>query len=85
MIKVLKKTDANASLSDYVERIEDILVVITADEKPVAVLMPVENIDLETLSMSTNSQFLEIIERSRRRDKTEGRVSSEEVRRMFEE
>ncbi|RKZ47095.1 MAG: hypothetical protein DRR08_32680 [Candidatus Parabeggiatoa sp. nov. 2] len=85
MIKVLKKTDANASLSDYVEKIEDILVVITADEKPVAVLMPVENIDLETLSMSTNSQFLEIIERSRRRDKTQGRVSSEEVRRMFGE
>jgi len=47
--------------------------------------MPVENIDLETLSMSTNSQFLEIIERSRRRDKTQGRVSSEEVRRMFGE
>jgi antitoxin (DNA-binding transcriptional repressor) of toxin-antitoxin stability system len=84
-MKVLKKTDANASLSDYVERIEDILVVITADEKPVAVLMPVENIDLETLSMSTNSQFLEIIERSRRRVETQGRVSSEEVRRMFGE
>jgi hypothetical protein len=54
---------------------------IEYSKKPIAVLMPIENIDLETLS--TNSQFLEMIERSRRRDEIEGRVSSEEVKRMF--
>jgi hypothetical protein len=54
---------------------------IEYSKKPIAVLMPIENIDLETLSLSTNSQFLEMIERSRRRD--EGRVSNEEVKRMF--
>jgi len=84
-MKVLHKKEANYRLSDYVDGIEDILVIVTADEKPIAVLMPVEDIDLETLSLGTNSQFVEMIERSRRRDETEGRVSSEAVRQMFEE
>jgi antitoxin (DNA-binding transcriptional repressor) of toxin-antitoxin stability system len=49
-MNVLKKHDANANLSDYITQIEDILVIVTAEEKPIAVLMPIDNIDLETLS-----------------------------------
>jgi antitoxin (DNA-binding transcriptional repressor) of toxin-antitoxin stability system len=39
--------------------------VITQGGKPVAVLLPLENADLETVSLSTNRRFLELIERSR--------------------
>ena len=78
----LNKSEANASLADYVDQINDDPIVVMVNDKPVAVLLPLENIDLETLSLSMNPKFQAIIERSRQRDETEGRLSSEEVRRM---
>ncbi len=58
----------------------------TTHGKPVAVLVPVEApIDLETLSANLNPKFAEVTKRSRFRDKTKGRVGSEQVRKMFEE
>ncbi len=79
----LNKNDAKASLADYVDQINNDPIVVTVGDKPVAVLLPLDNIDLETLSLSLNPQFQAIIEHSRLRDETEGRLSSEEVRRMF--
>ncbi len=58
-------------------------IVLTDDGTPVAVLLPVENADLETISLSLNPKFLEIIERSRESYWREGGLSSEEVRRRF--
>jgi len=40
---------------------------------------------VESISLSTNPQFVSIIERARRRYKDEGGMSSEEVRKMFDE
>jgi len=57
--------------------------VITRQGKPVAVLLPLENADMETASLSTNPRFLELIERSRSRLAEEGGLSSEEVRRRL--
>ena len=42
------------------------------------------NANLETVSLSTNPQFLNLIERSRSRVSDKGGVSSEEMRRRFE-
>lgn len=80
----LNKSEAKASLADYVDQINDDPIVVMVNGKPVAVLLPLENVDLETLSLSMNPKFLAIIERSCLRDETEGRLSSEEVRRMFD-
>jgi hypothetical protein len=51
---------------------------------PVAALVPIENADLETASLSTSREILELIERSRIRARTEGGISNEEMRRRFE-
>ena len=51
--------------------------------RPVAVLLPVEGADLETVSLSLNPQFLAILERSRARQIAEGGVSAEEMRRRL--
>ena len=59
-------------------------VVITDHGQPVAALVAIENADLETASLSTNPQFLNLIERSRSRVSDEGGVSSEEMRTRFE-
>ena len=58
-------------------------VVITSDGKPIAVLVSLDNIDLETVSLSTNPKFLELIERSRSRHREQGGISSDEMRRRL--
>ena len=45
--------------------------------------MPMQNTDLETVSLSTNPQFVELIERLRARVRAEGGISSKEMRRRF--
>jgi hypothetical protein len=44
----------------------------------------IENADMETVALSTNREFLDLIERSRARARAEGGISSQEMRRRFE-
>ncbi|NJL57698.1 type II toxin-antitoxin system Phd/YefM family antitoxin [bacterium] len=53
--------------------------VLTRNGQPVAVLLPVEEDDLETLMLSVNSQFATIIERSRQSQREEGRIFIEDI------
>ena len=78
-MKVIRIEDAKKSLAAYAAESEE-AVVVTKNGKPVAALMPLEDPDLETISLSTNPKFLRIIERSRKRQKKEGGISSEEMR-----
>lgn len=82
----MKKLDvkkATAPLSQYAAHLESGPVILTRNGVAVAALIDIRNADAETLSLSSNPQFLAIIERSRARHKSEGGVSSEEVRRRF--
>jgi antitoxin (DNA-binding transcriptional repressor) of toxin-antitoxin stability system len=83
-VKVVEKAEATRTLADYASEIEGGPVVITDHGRPVAALIAIENADLETVSLSTNPQFLNLIERSRSRVDDEGGVSSEEMQRRFE-
>ena len=66
-------------------------VTLTIGGRPVAIIQPLvplvlieaEETDLESVSLSTNPQFLELIERSRQRHEIEGGISSEEMRRRL--
>ena len=82
-MKVVDKQKATKTLADYTSEIQGGAVVVTDHGQPVAALVPIENADLETVSLSTNLRFLDLIERSRSRVKEEGGVSSEEMRRRF--
>lgn len=44
---------------------------------------PIENADVETVTLSTHPQFLSLIERSRARQNAEGGISSDEMRRRL--
>jgi hypothetical protein len=48
------------------------------------VLVPAGNDDYESVQMSTNSQFIELLERSRKSIKEGGGFFTEEMRKMFE-
>jgi antitoxin (DNA-binding transcriptional repressor) of toxin-antitoxin stability system len=82
-VKTVEKQDATRTLAEYASEIQDGPVVVTDDGEPVAALVPIENADLETVSLSTNRQFLDLIERSRSRVRDGRGVSSEEMRARF--
>ena len=83
-MKVIDKANATATLAEYAAEIASGAVIVTSEGRPVAALVPIENADLETVSLSTNREFLELIERSRARARADGGVASEEIRRLFE-
>ena len=83
-MKLVDEADATASLAEYAAQIENGPVIVTHQGRPVAALMPIENADLETVTLSTNPKFLEMIERSRSRIHAEGGISSDEMRRRLQ-
>ncbi len=80
---VLDVSEATASLGKFAKEMQHDPVVVTIDGQPVAALVPISGMDLETLAVGTSPKFLDIIERSRRRHEAEGGISSEEMRRRL--
>ena len=82
-MKTIERTEATDSLAKYAEQTQDFPIVITEHGQPIAALLSVPNADLETVSLSTNPQFLSLISRSRVCQEKEGSISSEEMRRRL--
>lgn len=82
-MKTIEMSKATAPLAEYAQDVSKEPVILTVDGKPVAALVPLENADLETATLSTHPQFLALIERSRARQKREGGISSAEIRRRL--
>jgi prevent-host-death family protein len=77
----LKK--ASEPLSKYAQKARKDPVIVVKKGKPFAAVVPIRNVDEETVSLSTNRKFLAIIARSRSRTKKEGAISSKELRRRL--
>ncbi|HEY0780957.1 MAG TPA: hypothetical protein VGE98_00770 [Thermoanaerobaculia bacterium] len=85
-VKVIEVSDAIESLGTYVREQGSKPLVVMDGGRPVATLVSVENADLETIALSTDPEFLALIERSRARLREEGGLSSQEIRhRLMEE
>jgi prevent-host-death family protein len=82
-MKTVELDQATAPLAEYAREAKHGPVLLTEHGHPVAALLSLENVDAESLSLSTNPDFLEIIEQSRARLAAEGGISSEEMRRRF--
>lgn len=82
-MKTVELEAARRSLADYARDIGSEPIIVTDSGKPVAALVPIENADLETVTLSTHPGFLALIERSRARRKSEGGISPEEMRRRL--
>lgn len=74
-------SDCEASLADYVRSLGREPAIAAFDGKPVAVLVAIA--DIETVSLSSNPEFLKIIDRSRQQQKVGKVVSSEDVRKKL--
>jgi antitoxin (DNA-binding transcriptional repressor) of toxin-antitoxin stability system len=82
-MRTVEMADATAPLAEYARDIDKETVILTVAGKPVAALVPIENADVETVTLSTHPQFLALIERSRVRQNIEGGISSGELRRRL--
>ena len=74
---------ATGPLRDYAESARGETVVVTRRGKPVAALISVDEFDYESLSLSTNPTFIDIIARSRARLEKEGGIPAVEMRRRL--
>ncbi len=78
-MKVIRIEDAKKSLGEYAAASEE-AVVVTSDGGPIAALMPLDGADFEPISLSTTPKFVRIIEQSRKRQRKQGSISSDEMR-----
>ena len=84
-MKTVEATQATMPLSEYAKDIVKEPVVVTVKGKPVAALVSIPNTDMETVALSQNQKFLNLIERSRYRQQKEGGISTEEMRRRLKQ
>lgn len=82
-MKTIDIHDATAPLTDYLNVVMREPVIIMSSGKPLMALMDVEDLDFETISLSFNSDFMELIQHSRTRLEQEGGISREEMRRRL--
>lgn len=82
-MKTIEITKAKSSLADYARGVKNDPVIVTSRGKPLAALVSLNNTDMESASLSTNPDFLALIRRSRARQKAEGGLSAEDLRRRL--
>jgi PHD/YefM family antitoxin component YafN of YafNO toxin-antitoxin module len=81
-MKTVEVTEVTGVLSGYAGKEMREPLLVAKQGKAVAVVIPLtEYDDLESVSLSMNAQFMEIIERSRASARSEGTRSLEAVRR----
>jgi len=79
-MKTLEISKARRSLASYSKKARKEPMVVTANGKPIAALIGIQNADMETVTLSNNPQFLALIERSHQRQSQEGGISGEQMR-----
>ena len=82
-MKKVQVSEVASNLAEYLQNLGDEPVVLMNKRKPVAVLMPVGNADLETISLSLNPKFNKMLEESYISARTKGGISSDELRRRL--
>jgi antitoxin (DNA-binding transcriptional repressor) of toxin-antitoxin stability system len=63
-VKRLKLSSAVRPLADYVAEIGDETVVLTEGNRAVAAIVPLKNVDRESVALSQHPEFLELIARA---------------------
>jgi prevent-host-death family protein len=78
-MKTVEIEKASNTLAQYARSVNEPLIV-TRNGKPLAALVPIEEADLESLSLGTNPEFLALLEQSRLRLRNLGGVPAAKMR-----
>ncbi len=79
-MKTIEIGEATHPLAEYVQGVHAEPLVITDQGTPTAVILPLTKVDLEGVALSSNPEFLALIERSRARAREQGELSATEIR-----
>ena len=79
-MKLIALEKATGSLAQYARGARKEPLILTTHGKPTVALLFIGNVDWETMSLSTNPDFLEIIEESRKSLREVGGLSEAEMR-----
>lgn len=82
-LKTLDIAKASTLLAKYIADPNQEAVILTRKGKPLAILLPAQGGDVETISLSLSPLFHAIMERSRESYDREGGIPIEEIRREF--
>jgi PHD/YefM family antitoxin component YafN of YafNO toxin-antitoxin module len=82
-MKKIELAKASAPLSEYAVEAEKDPIIVLRRGKPMAAVIPLRNTDEETVALSTNKNFLKIIEKSQAKLKKHGGISPKELRRRL--
>jgi prevent-host-death family protein len=75
--------EAKGPLSEYVREAHEEPLILTRRGRPVAAVVPIRGADIQSLSLSTNPEFIALIERSRASYKATGGICLEDVRKKY--
>ena len=82
-MKAMKLPKAIQSLLDVAEAAEEETLVFTRKKRPVAALVSLRRVDRESLALSTNPQFLKIIETARKEVRAGKTISLEALQKKY--
>ena len=71
---------ASRSLAHYAAELDDEIVVVTRRNRPLAALVPLRNVDRESLALSSHPEFLKLVKRARREIGAGRTLSLQEMR-----
>ena len=64
-MKKVTLAKASRPLAQYASELMDDILVVTEGNRPLAALIPLKNIDRESLALSTDPEFLKLMQRAR--------------------
>jgi len=85
LLRTIEISTASKPLRDYANEFDEEIIVLTSNERPVAAIVSLRNVDKETLSLSLNPEFIEIINKGREDFETRRRLSFDEMKQAFSE
>jgi antitoxin (DNA-binding transcriptional repressor) of toxin-antitoxin stability system len=82
-MKTVDLAKASKSLSAYADDLGEEPIILTVDDKPVAALVSLKNVDRESLTLSTSPAFLRLMQEAREELERGDSVSLQEIKREF--
>jgi antitoxin (DNA-binding transcriptional repressor) of toxin-antitoxin stability system len=80
-VKRINLASAQRPLADYAAELRDEILVLTKGDRAVAAIVPLRNVDRESLVLSQHPEFLKIIARSRAEFATGRKLTLEQMKR----
>ncbi|MEK6409932.1 MAG: hypothetical protein AABN34_23665 [Acidobacteriota bacterium] len=84
-MRTIEISTASKPLCDYANELDEEIIVLTSNERPIAAIVSLRKVDTEALLLSLNPEFIEIINKAREDFETGRRLSFDEMKQAVSE